>query len=175
MHKFFSFNFPLRCANIFLYFARPPHKFSNDPSLNHFSSNCNLLNDGNKISYLLFIQKASWNTRQWLCLALLILVIPQVLFRSLQSPLENTKLAHFWEIILNGNTKYMYNKRCHAHFLSLVACGFEKRKMQLDTSSPIHDVPCKTSDCVLPECINSKIQTMKSNLDFKEANNQPFK
>ena len=108
-------------------------------------------------------------------LALLILVIPQVLFRSLQSPLENTRLVHFRKIILNGNTKYIYNKRCHAHFLSLVACGFEKRKMQLDTSSPIHDVPCKTSDCVLPECINSKMQTMKSNLDFKEANNQPFK
>ena len=55
----------------------------------------------------------------------------------------------------------MYNKRCHAQILSLVACGFEKRKMQLDTSSPIHDVPCKTSHCVLPECINSKVQTMK--------------
>ena len=149
-------------------------KMRSPPSLNHFCSNCNLLNDGNKNSYFLFIQGQA-ETPVSECLALLILVIPQVSFRSLQSPLENTRLIHFWKIILNGNTKYMYNKGSHAQILSLVACGFEKRKMQLDTSSPIHNVPCKTSDCILPECINSKVQTMKSNLDFKEANNQPFK
>ena len=32
MQEFFSFNFPLRDF-FFVYFARPPHKFSNGPSL----------------------------------------------------------------------------------------------------------------------------------------------